>query len=80
MKPIWVYDSAPDYKGRRVHGPPGVQEAAVELLVRHAPARGAALDLASGSGTMQTSKTIVARSLRILHEQTILPDSLAGNP
>lgn len=52
MKPIWVYDSAPDYKGRRVHGPPGVQEAAVELLVRHAPARGAALDLASGSGTM----------------------------
>ena len=52
MKPIWAHPTAPDYKGSRVHGPPGVQEAAVEALLRHAERRGAVLDLASGSGTM----------------------------
>ena len=52
MKPVWVHASTPDYKGRRIHGPPGVQEAAVASLLRHTDERGAVLDLATGSGAM----------------------------
>ena len=40
------------FKGHREHCAPGVQEAAVELVVRHVTPTSGVLDLASGSGSM----------------------------
>lgn len=51
LKRLW-WREGERYRGHRVHGPSGTQEAAVSLLLRHDPPRTGALDLASGSGAM----------------------------
>ena len=51
MSGLWWRDGG-HYKGQRVHGSPGTQEAAVALLLSHDPPRSSVLDIASGSGVM----------------------------
>jgi len=51
VKGLWLRKTG-RYKGRRVHSSPGTQEAAIQLLLRHALPRASVLDLASGGGAM----------------------------
>lgn len=49
MRGWWLRDPG-YYKGHRLHGPPGSQEAAFRLLLHHVSPGSSVLDLGSGSG------------------------------
>lgn len=48
---LWLRDPG-HYKGYRLKSPPGTQETAIELLLRHDPPRSSVLDLASGGAML----------------------------
>lgn len=51
MRELW-WRRPGSYKGYQLHCAPGTQEGALALLMRHRPAGGSVLDVASGSGAI----------------------------